>query len=163
MSARAFWARIGVVTALALTLAIAVSPPRPRDRVPALLALAFGAASGAGVFAAAVRRRPRVGPLRCATPSTVGRHLFFGLCATNEEVLWRRLLLGELLPAGQLVALAVSSAAFALAHRRGRALHAGTGAAFGALYLVTGVLGASIAAHWVYNAFVASLAGRAPP
>src|SRR5262249_30740830 len=81
--------------------------------------------------------------------------LFLGLCAANEELLWRRLLLGELLIAGPVAALALSSAGFAIAHRRARLLHVGTGSAFGALYLATGLLSASIAAHWAYNALVA--------
>jgi len=93
----------------------------------------------------------------------LGRQLFLGLFAANEEIIWRRTLVGALLPAGPLVALLAGSATFALAHRRSRLLHAGTGFAFGAVYVGTGVLGASIAAHWVYNALVGSLLQRAPP
>jgi membrane protease YdiL (CAAX protease family) len=84
-----------------------------------------------------------------------------GLFAANEEVVWRRVVLGELLPAGSMPALALSALGFALVHHRSRALHLGTGAAFGGVYLATGALAASIAAHWAYNLLVASLVERA--
>jgi membrane protease YdiL (CAAX protease family) len=162
MSTRSFWARVLTATALAASLGIMLSPPRPRPRLPNALAAALGAAAGAVLYVAVTRRPPACLRSRTAT-ATVGKQLFLGLCAANEEVLWRRVLLGELLPTGGLAALVVSSAGFAAAHRRGRLLHAGTGSAFGGLYLATGFLGASIAAHWVYNVFVGSLLERGPP
>jgi membrane protease YdiL (CAAX protease family) len=157
----AFWARVATTTGLALALLLALSPPHPRTRTGEAFAVALGMAAGAALFAAVLRRRPGAAPLGAA-PATLARSLFLGLCAANEEVLWRRLLLGELLPAGGLAALAVSSAGFAVAHRGARPLHLATGVTFGALYLATGALGASIAAHWVYNALVASVP-RVPP
>jgi membrane protease YdiL (CAAX protease family) len=163
LSAHTFWIRVVLLTALAVSLAVAISPPRPPARVPLLLALALGVAAGVALFGAAARGRRAMRARRRRRCMSVGRQLFLGLCAANEEVLWRRLLLGELLPLGSFIALGASSAAFALAHRRRRGLHIATGAAFGALYVLTGVLGASIAAHWVYNASVASIAERAPP
>jgi membrane protease YdiL (CAAX protease family) len=162
MSAAAFWGRVAVATAVAASLAIVLAPPHPHARVPAPLAPALGVAAGAALFAAALRRPPAFARLGSA-PAAVCKQLFLGLCAANEEVLWRRVLLGELLPIGPLLAVGISSAGFAVAHRRARSLHVCTGAAFGALYVGTGFLGASIAAHWVYNALVASLAKRAPP
>jgi membrane protease YdiL (CAAX protease family) len=161
MSARLFWTRIATMTALAVSLWLALSPPHPPVRYAPAPALMLGAAAGGALFAAVSRTRPSLaGPrLRRA----VARQLFLGLCAANEEIVWRRTLLGELLPAGSVVALLVSSAGFAVAHRRSRVLHIGTGSVFGVLYLATGVLAVSIAAHWVYNALVGSLLERGPP
>jgi hypothetical protein len=138
-----------------------LSPPQPPVHLVPGLALALGAAAGAVLFGALARRRPSF----AGTPSrrVVGRQLFLGLCAANEEVLWRRVFLGELLVAGPLAALALSSAGFALAHRRARLLHIGTGSVFGGVYLTTGFLGASIAAHWTYNALVGGFLERGPP
>ena len=79
------------------------------------------------------------------------RLAILGLAAVNEELLWRRLVLGGILPSGALAALAVSTLGFALAHRARPALHLGTGATFGGLYLATGALAAPVAAHWAYN------------
>jgi membrane protease YdiL (CAAX protease family) len=157
MSARLFWTRVVTVTALAVSLRFALSPPQPPVRMAPMLALALGAAAGAVLFGAVAGRSPSFPGVRAP------RLLFLGLCAANEEIVWRRTLLGELLPTGSALALLVSSAGFAVAHRRLRLLHAFTGLVFGALYLATGVLGASIAAHWIYNAFVGSLLQRAPP
>ena len=162
MTLRSFWGRVATVTALAVSLGLALSPPHPPARVPATVATALGVAAGAVLFATAVRRRPRLTRLGVGA-AAVARQLFLGLCAANEEVLWRRVLLGELLPAGGLTALAISSVGFAAAHRRARPLHALTGLTFGAVYLATGVLAASIAAHWAYNALVGSVAERRPP
>jgi membrane protease YdiL (CAAX protease family) len=78
-----------------------------------------------------------------------------GLLAINEEIVWRRVLLGEFLTAGVIPALAASTVGFALAHRA-RLLHLVTGATFGGLYLATGAIAASVAAHWVYNALVSA-------
>jgi membrane protease YdiL (CAAX protease family) len=90
----------------------------------------------------------------------VARLAVLGLWAACEEIVWRRVVLGELLFIGTLPALAVSSATFAAAHRRRRALHLATGASFGAVYVATGVLLACIAAHWTYNALIAGVADR---
>jgi membrane protease YdiL (CAAX protease family) len=161
VSARLFWTRVASVTALAVSLWLALSPPQPRAQLAPALALALGIAAGAVLFGAVSRRWPSFA--RALIRRALGRQLFLGLCAANEEIVWRRTLLGELLPAGSAVALVVSSVAFAVAHRRSRLLHIGTGSVFGALYLATGVLAASIAAHWIYNALVGSLLQRAPP
>ena len=81
----------------------------------------------------------------------------------ERGMFWRRVALGEALPLGAAVALTTSTVAFALAHRKSRRLHLATGGTFGALYLGTGSLVTSIAAHWAYNACVGSLAKQAPP
>ena len=163
MSVRAFWARIATGTALAVSLTLVLEPPQPDQHVSLPLALGAGLIAGAALFAAASRRRPSFRRRPARKSVVVCRQLFLGLCAANEELLWRRLLLGELLVTGPLVALALSSAGFAIAHRRARVLHAGTGSAFAAVYLATGFLGASIAAHWAYNTLVATLFERGPP
>jgi membrane protease YdiL (CAAX protease family) len=146
---------------VAAALVAMLAPPRPAVRMEAGLAVATGAAAGAALFAAASRRAPRLPGARAGPAALLAKQCLIGLFAANEEVVWRRVVLGELLPAGSVPALAVSSIGFALAHHRSRALHLGTGAAFGSLYLATGALAASIAAHWVYNLFVASLVERA--
>src|SRR5204862_933710 len=119
-----------------LSLGLALSPPHPPTRTDGGAAVLLGTVAGALLFAAALRRRPALRRLATA-PSAVGRQLFLGLCAANEEVLWRRVLLGELLPVGGLSALAVSSAGCAVAHRRARPLHVATVVVFFSLYLVT--------------------------
>jgi membrane protease YdiL (CAAX protease family) len=156
------WLRLAAVTAATVSLAVTVTPPRPHGRLAWPLAAAVGAGVGALLFALVARRQP-LPPGRRAAGAQAARQLLLVVYAVNEELLWRRLLLGELLAVGALTALVVSSAGFGTGHRRARRLHAATGATFGSLYLATGSLGASIAAHWVYNAFVSSLARRTPP
>jgi len=163
MTPRVFWLRIGLMTLVAATLALALSPPVPRAQVVPALAVAIGAATGSTLFAAASRRAPRLPIVRPRAAVNLAKQAVLGLCAANEEVIWRRVILGELLPVGTFVALVASSAVFALAHRRSRVLHVATGGAFGSVYVATGSLGACILAHWLYNAFVGTLAGRAPP
>jgi hypothetical protein len=154
------WARIGAWTALALALGLALVPARPATRVAWPLAVALGAAGGFALFAAVTRRRPFLSGAVRPRAVMLARLGFLGLWATNEEVIWRRVALGELLPRGIVAALAASTVGFALAHPTRRWLHLGTGSAFGGLYLVTGALAASIAAHWVYNVLVGGLDDR---
>jgi membrane protease YdiL (CAAX protease family) len=163
MTARGLWMRIGVSTVMAGALLVCVSPARPERRVPAPVAALAGAGTGALLFLGATRQVPRLSAARARTPVLLAEQGLLGLWAANEEIVWRRVVLGELLPAGVLVAFAVSSFGFAFAHRRRRALHLGTGAAFGGVYIATGWLGASVAAHWLYNALVGARLKRAPP
>lgn len=162
MRPRALWPRLLTRAALAIGIGFALSPPRPRSHLPCPLALLLGVTAGAGLFAAASSRLPALRRSRTAV-GTVLRHAVFGVSAVAEELVWRRAVLGELLAFGPLVALAVSSAGFAAAHRRGKVLHLGTGGVFGGVYLATGLLVAAVAAHWAYNAFVGSLLQREPP
>lgn len=154
MSARTLWARIGAGATLAVLLLLVVAPPLPHPHLSPPAALAVGAAAGAALFGGAARRLPRLA-LRPVV-------LVLGVAAASEEVVWRRVVLGELLPAGAFVALAVSSAGFAVVHPRARLLHLVTGASFGGVYLATGSLAASIGAHWTYNSLVGSLSRSIP-
>jgi membrane protease YdiL (CAAX protease family) len=158
----ALWLRTGGIVAGSLAVLAALNPSEPPARLPWHAAIAVGIAAGPLLFFAGTRRRPRLPGRRGSLPLLVAKQGFIGIWAVSEEVLWRRVLLGELLTGGALAALGLSSIAFSLAHRVRRRLHFVTGAAFGALYLGTGFLAASIAAHWVYNALVgASLEGPA--
>jgi membrane protease YdiL (CAAX protease family) len=151
------------LTALAAGLLAAVAPATPSPRVPPAAGVAGGIGAGAVLYLLALRARPRLPP--CAPQRLVfaGKLAVFGLWAACEEVLWRRVVLGELLAGGIVAALALSSIAFALAHAGRRGLHVGTGAAFGGVYLVTGALAASIAAHWTYNVLVAGFVEHSRP
>src|SRR5262249_38784799 len=82
----------------------------------------------------------------------IGMHAFLAVWAANEEIVWRRIALGELLRFGMPAALLGSSVAFAVVHRSRVGTHLATGAAFRAVYLLTGALAASLAAPWAYNA-----------
>ena len=147
-----------VWTTAAAVTAVVVDPPRPDAEVPWLAAAAFGVVAGATLFAV-IPRRPSRHRLRATTATLLTTNAFLAVCVLNEELIWRRLILGELLVAGPALALAVSSVAFAVVHRRHRATHVLTGVVFGGAYLATGALAAAIAAHLVYNALLASAAG----
>lgn len=137
-----------------------LTPPRPELRLPALTATTVGMAAGVILYAAVARRRPF---LPVFAPNAVARCGVLALAAANEEVLWRRVVLGELLHSGRGAALAGSTLGFALAHRARPALHLGTGVVFGSLYLATGGLLACIAAHLTYNLCLLSLRERLRP
>jgi membrane protease YdiL (CAAX protease family) len=122
--------------------------------MPWPLAVALGACAGLVLFSAITRVRPRLPPATSPASVALGKLAFLGLLATNEEVVWRRVALGELLRAGVLPALVASTVGFALVHRTRRGVHLATGGAFGAVYLSTGALAASVAAHWTYNVLV---------
>jgi membrane protease YdiL (CAAX protease family) len=165
VSATGLWLRIGTLAACSVVLLLLVAPPAPAARLPILPAAGLGVLAGA-LLQLAVVRVPRRPALRRGSFSVlVAKQALFGILASNEEILWRRYVLGELLVGGAFAALAASTAAFALAHPARRAVHLGTGATFGALYLGTGVLAASIAAHWTYNVLVGARHVRAdgPP
>lgn len=148
------WARIVASTALSVVLYALLAPPHPEPHLSSLVALLAGACAGTALFVVLVRRRPRVG-FRPGSPLVfLGLQGYLALWAANEEVIWRRVVLGELLGVGVAAALLASTFGFALAHRSRPFFHVGTGAVFGAVYLLTGALGASVAAHWTYNALV---------
>jgi membrane protease YdiL (CAAX protease family) len=162
MSSRplALWLRIAALTALGwATLAVPVS--RPAAGLAAGPAIAVGCAAGIALFAAVARRMPRLATIGTPMPVAVAKHAFLGLWAVNEELVWRRLVLGEALRGGAFAAVAASAVGFALFHRARRGTQLVTGATFGGVYVATGTLAASIAAHWTYNMLVAVVVERA--
>jgi membrane protease YdiL (CAAX protease family) len=165
----ALWSRIAAFTTVSVAIALVLAPPRPARQLPSPVAVAVGALAGVALFVVAARARPRRPTASSSLPLLLARAGFFGLCAANEEIVWRRTALGELLAAGALPALAASTVGFALMHRTRPGLHLATGGVFGAVYLATGVLAASVAAHWSYNVLVAAvvdrdrIAAKAPP
>jgi hypothetical protein len=162
VSPAALWARVAAGTALAAALWLAVTPERPPLRVSWPLAPGVGLLAGLVLFAAVARVAPRLPTGAGSPPVVIGRLAFLCLWAAVEEVVWRRVALGELLHAGVVPALVASSVGFALVHPSRRLVHLGTGGTFGAVYLATGALVACVAAHWTYHALVAGLR-RAPP
>jgi membrane protease YdiL (CAAX protease family) len=151
MSARAAWLQVAAVSGVSLALLLVLSPGRPPQRLPWLLQVAAGLVGGSLLSVLVTRRCPLGRPGGRPAPPFLARSAVIGLLAANEELLWRRIVLGELLVRGAVPALAASTLAFALAHRARPGLHLLTGATFGGLYLATGGLAASIAAHAVYN------------
>ena len=151
MTATALWLRIvaGLCAAAGSVLLIPVSIPS--HDVSLVTAALVGCAGGIVLFTVLARASPGVHRGTWSRRDTT-RASFLVLWATVEELLWRRLALGGLAPhAGWLVALVVSSGAFAAVHRWGRASQLVTGIGFGTVYLATGRLLASIAMHAVYN------------
>jgi membrane protease YdiL (CAAX protease family) len=154
------WLELAFAGSGALVLLLVFSPERPARRMAPIAAIPLGAAAGILLFLAVAWRGPVVAaghPVRLLLFVAV----LFGFAASAEEVVWRRVVLGELLRAGPAAAVAGSSLGFALSHRARPGLHLGTGTVFGCVYLATGVLAACIAAHWLYNVLLLGLSGRA--
>jgi membrane protease YdiL (CAAX protease family) len=115
-----------------------------------------GLAIGAALFVLLAGDRPRA-PKRPAA-IVIARGAFLVGAAGFEELLWRGLALGLSSHwVEPVIALGLTSVAFALWHRRsvGRrwAVHAVTGLGFGAAF-IWGGLAASILGHAVYNVLV---------
>ncbi len=120
--------------------------------------LAVGALAGTMLFLVLTGGRFPRGRPSLSSGTLARRWLRIGAGATFEEVLWRAVVLGGLaLWTGSAVALAVSSAGFALWHRAslGRAcvVHLVTGGCFGAVFIACG-LAAAVVAHATYNLLV---------
>lgn len=164
-------ARALVLRLLACALAAALLVWSPIAPPPARIGLGGGILAGAGagalLFAVLARRVPPVvrgavaRSVLVAAPAVV-------IGAAGEEIVWRYAALGALhLLVATPGALALSSVAFATAHVR-RApprllwVHVLTGATFGTAYVLTGRLGAAVAAHALYNLLVVA-ASRAWP
>ncbi len=143
--------RLGLATVLALVLLVALSPSCPRLRFPFLAASTIGGAAGVLLYVLVTRRRPVLPSAAARLPLVVVSCALLGLAAANEEVVWRRVVLGELMRGGSVAAVLGSSLGFAVSHRARPGLHLGTGAVFGCVYVATGALAACIAAHWTYN------------
>jgi membrane protease YdiL (CAAX protease family) len=146
------WGRIAALTTVAVALLVGLAPTRPADRLSWLPGAGTGAVAGAALCVVVTGRRlqaPRV-----AASLLTARCGILGLLAADEEIVWRRAVLGELMFGGAVAALAASTLGFAIAHRVRPGLHLLTGITFGGLYVATGTLAASIAAHWAYNVLV---------
>jgi membrane protease YdiL (CAAX protease family) len=156
--------RLALAAVVAVALLVLVAPAEPPPRIDPVWALLTGVVSGVLLYLAVARRRPYIPP---RVPAAVAACGVLVVAASSEEIVWRRVVLGELLRAGPLVAAAGSTLGFALAHRTRQYLHLGTGAAFAGIYLATGALAAAVAAHWAYNVLLLTLAERtrreAPP
>jgi membrane protease YdiL (CAAX protease family) len=161
MTARGLWGRLVLGSIVAVALLLAISPPLPSMRLPLTVGVPLGISAGVALYLAVSRQRPVLPARTAPLPLTLATALFLGLAAVNEEILWRRVVLGELLRvAGTGAGIAGSALAFALAHRARPGLHLLTGAVFGAVYLGTGALLAAVAAHWSYNLLLLWLADR---
>jgi membrane protease YdiL (CAAX protease family) len=152
------WLRVALLTAAAAVTLFTVDPPRPEARVAWPVAVSAGAAAGIALFLAVVRRR--TSPF-AGVPTPGATLALLALLALNEEIIWRRLVLGEGLRGGAIAGVAASTVAFAMMHRVRRATHLLTGVVFGCTYVLTGSLAASVVAHWTYNALVAATVPRA--
>ena len=155
MTAR-FGLRPLVLGLAAAALASTVGLPAVKPLLAAPWAPLLGVPTALVLFAALARRRPTF-PGAGVVAAVAAAVLV--IRAAVEELVWRGVVLGALAVAlGALGGLALSSAAFAYAHARlparRRALHLATGAAFGAVYLVTGRLLTAIVAHAGYNVLV---------
>lgn len=159
-AATRLWLQIGLATSVSLALLLLVAPPRPAVRLPWGVAGLGGVVAGILLYVAVTRCRPCLPARRQPVALAFAAQAILGLLATNEEVVWRRVVLGELLETGAITAVVASTVGFALVHRSRRKMQLATGAVFGALYLLTGALAASVAAHWVYNALVGALLDR---
>lgn len=159
MSAPSLWARLAAtwIAAGAVLLLVAAPTVTEPEWRPSLAAAA-GAAAGLVLFLAlGGRARAFAWP----RPTTA---VVLVVTAGAEEVIWRWFALAELAARSDtLAALATTTIAFALAHGRSASHHLLTGAAFGALFLVTGSLAAAWSAHATYNLSVAAGRARAAP
>lgn len=154
MTGRSLWLGVSIGFAAAAATAIAAPAPPPTDpRLGTAAAAVLGVPLGILLFLALARTRPRLP----GGGELTGAQLAFLLgWAWVEEMVWRRLLLaGFAVVGGVAVGLVVATVLFAFAHRRGRATHLFTGAAFGGAFVATGRLGAAVASHAVYNLLVA--------
>jgi membrane protease YdiL (CAAX protease family) len=149
--------RLTAGVGVAALLLVLVAPPAPPERLGLIASSWAGVAAGIALYLAVARRRPFVPP---GQPAAVAACTVLAVAAAGEEIVWRRVMLGELLRAGAPAALAGSTLGFALVHRARQGLHLVTGAVFGALYLATGALAAPIGAHWAYNTLLLTLAER---
>jgi membrane protease YdiL (CAAX protease family) len=149
--------RLVVAAAVAAALVVFLAPDEPPARIGPLAATLAGVVAGLLLYVAVARHRPYVPP---CVPAALAASFVLVVAAASEEVVWRRVVLGELLRAGPLAAAVGSTLGFALVHRTRQGLHLGTGATFAGLYLATGALAAAIAAHWAYNVLLLALAER---
>lgn len=144
--------RLGAGWAAAVVLLLVAAPAAPATEWSPPGALAAGVLVGVGLFLVLGGLAPRA--LAVPRPSTA---LVLLVAAGAEEVVWRWFALGELAQRADAgAALAVTTVAFALAHRNDCGRQLVTGAVLGGLYVGTGSLAAAWCAHGLYNLGVAA-------
>jgi membrane protease YdiL (CAAX protease family) len=155
------WLRIAATTGVAWATFVLIEPPVPSASMPWSFAAIGGCGLGILLFTVVARRLPVAAPSLRPGATFAAKNAMLAIWATNEELLWRRVLLGEALRGGALFALVASTVGFAAVHRTRRKTHVATGAVFGASYLASGSLLAPIVAHWAYNVLLAAELRRA--
>jgi membrane protease YdiL (CAAX protease family) len=120
-------------------------------------AIALGLVAGICLLVIlAGRLPPRPRFPRSRLPALGARACVLAIASVAEELIWRVVALGALVPAlGNWLALGVTAAGFAVSHagsgRRAVAVHLVTGSAFGGVYLATASFAAAVTAHASYN------------
>lgn len=155
------WARRASLWAGAFALVLLADLPRHVPPFPVdSMAIPVGALTGAALFGALARRSiDWRGLERSRTPALLRRALPIAGRSAYEEAIWRGLAFGLLIPiVGAVLALLLTTVAFALAHARrqgwGAVVHLGTGAAFGAVFYLLGSVVAAATAHVTYNLLI---------
>jgi ABC-2 type transport system ATP-binding protein len=159
-AARTLWSRTLLVCGAASAGVLLGGGRAPS--LPLAFSLSAALATAAVLYAALAHRRPSVSIALERRVAFAAKALYLALHSAAEEVLWRWFVLGAIaVREGWLAALLLSSLAFAASHARGQGwqgfrVHALTGLAFGAIFLVTGRIAAAIVAHIAYNVLVAA-------
>lgn len=144
--------------AVALGLYLAIRPDAPAALIPwAVPSATLGLAAGLCLLVALAGQlppRPRIRRSRLAAAGA--RASVLAICAVAEEAIWRRVALAALaVTVGPWVALAVTTAGFAVSHagggRHAVGVHLVTGSVFGGVYLATASFAAAATAHASYN------------
>ena len=159
-TARTLWSRTLLLCGAA-TAAVLLGGGRA-PILPLPFSLPAALATATILYAALAHRRPTLAIALERRVAFAAKAVYLALHSAAEEVLWRWFVLGAIAARdGWLAALLLSTLAFAASHARGQGwqglrVHALTGLAFGAIFLVTGRIAASIVAHIAYNVLVAA-------
>jgi len=159
-TARTLWSRTLLLCGAAATVLLLGAGRAPSLPLP--FSLSAGLATATILYAVLAQRLPSVSIALERRVAFTAKTLYLAIHSAAEEVLWRWFVLGAIAAReGWLAALLLSSLAFAASHARGQGwhglrVHGLTGLAFGAIFLVTGRIAASIVAHITYNVLVAA-------
>ncbi len=159
-AARILWSRTLLLCGAAATVLLLGAGRAPTLPLP--FALSAGLATATILYAVLAQRLPSVSIALERRIAFAAKALYLAIHSAAEEVLWRWFVLGAIAAReGWLAALLLSSLAFTASHARGQGwqglrVHVLTGLAFGAIFLVTGRIAASIVAHITYNVLVAA-------
>lgn len=148
----------GLVAQAVLACSIAVVAPQAAFGRIAPVHIAGGALAGIVLFALLTRGGFPPATAFAASWAQILAIAGIGAC---EEIIWRGWLFSLASQAGWIAAFVVTTIGFAAMHaftqaQRGIATHLVTGSVFGALRILTGSTAASIAAHALYNVFIAA-------